>query len=326
MEENKGLVYIGKMISMDSIEGADFIVCATVVCGKGGKWRGVVRKSDFGCGDLCIVYLPDSLVPKTPEMKFMSSTNWRVKMRRFKGAPSEVVIMPFCFISMPILPAIGEDLTDWFGVTKYHKPIPANLQCDAKGCFPGFVPKTDEPNYQREPELVDLLHGQPYYITEKCDGSSTTAFKYKGEFGVCSRNWELKPKEDNGYWKIAYQYDLPNVLPEGYALQWETCGPKIQSNPMGLKVICAFAFSAYNILEQRYLTGREFISFCEEIQFPTVRMLKFGSNFDKSLVDGLGAGLYINGMQREGVIVRSDLNILGHKPISFKVINLDYDK
>lgn len=29
------------------------------------------------------------------------------------------------------------------------------------------------------------------------------------------------------------QHNLEERLPEGFAIQWETCGPKIQGNPMG---------------------------------------------------------------------------------------------
>lgn len=328
MSDNTDLVYIGKVISLDSIEGADFIVCATVVCGKGGKWRGVVRKQDFEVNDLCIVYLPDSLIPESEEMKFMATTAWRVKMRRFKGAPSEVVIMPFNAAFLYMHPQIGDDITEWIGVTKYYKPIPANLSCNAKGLFPGFIPKTDELNYQCEEiqQQLQQLHGQPYYITEKCDGSSTTAFKWKGQFGLCSRNWELQEDENNGYWQIANRYNLLEKLPDGYALQWETCGPKIQSNPMGFKQIEGLAFSAYNISAHRYLDMYEFIHLCEALKFPTVRILRMDQEFDMNIVETLGEGKYLNGKQREGVVVRSQNNMLGHKPISFKVINLNYEK
>ncbi len=44
--------------------------------------------------------------------------------------------------------------------------------------------------------------------------------------------------------------------------------------------------------------------------------------------DGLetrGEGVYLNGKQREGVIIRSQQND-GHAPISFKVINLGFEK
>lgn len=317
---NDSLVYIGKIIDLQTIEGADFIVSATVVCGKGGKWRGIVRKIDFSIGDRCVVFLPDSLIPERSDMEFMKASNWRVKMRRFKGAPSEVVIIP-----TQLDLAIGVDCTTHFGVIKYNKPIPVDLQGLAKGNFPDFIPKTDEPNYQRHPELVDSLVDKPYYITEKADGSSTTAYKWKGQFGVCSRNLELQRNEDNGYWKIAIKYNLEENLPEGIALQWETCGPKIQSNPMGLTEISGFAFSAYNIQEHTYLTMHEFSLLCRKLKFPTVKLIAMDASFSKEGIETLGEGLYSNRKQREGVVVRSQANI-GHAPISFKVINLNFEK
>ncbi len=323
-----GLVYTGKIISMDSIEGADFICCATVICGKGGKWKGVVKKSECQIGNLVTVYLPDALITeehaKLYGMEFMKSSSYRVRMRTFKGAPSEVVIMPLQIS----IGDIGTDCTEVLNVTKYYKPVPSNLQGKVKGEFPSFIPKTDEPNYQNAEgqEYLDKLHDNAYYITEKADGSSTTAFKYKGQFGICSRNWELEVDENIGYWQIARRYQLEEKLPEGYAIQWETCGPKIQSNPMGLKQIEGYVFSGYNINEKRYLTMIELWSLVDKIEMPACKVLDVGISFDKYAVESLGAGTYPNGKQREGVVVRSQENELGHKPISFKVINLNYEK
>lgn len=330
---NEGLVYVGKIISLDPIEGADFIVSATVICGKGGKWKGIVRKGDFFHGNFCTVFLPDSQLNEDRHfyMPFMKSSNWRVKMKRFKGAPSEVLITK-CDIhtyndSTEQLWNLGIDITQDLEVTKYFKPIPPNLACEAIGPFPSFIPKTDEPNYQNAQgqEGIEKLVGHPYYITEKADGSSTTAYKYRGHFGICSRNYELKRDENNGYWKIAIKYKLEERLPEGYALQWEICGPKIQSNPMGLKQIAAFAFSGYHIQEKRYLTFDEFVNLCTRIKFPMVKILMIDDCFYKEGIETLGEGVYDNGNQREGVVVRSTENLLGHKPVSFKVINLNYD-
>ncbi len=319
----EGLVYIGKIIDIQPIEGADFIVSATVVCGHGGKWRGVVRKIDFQLTDECIVFLPDSLIPESEDMAFMKASNWRVKMRRFKGAPSEVVIIrsPCKVLEFPI----GTDVTREYGVTKYHKPVPAHLQGKAKGYFPGFIPKTDEDNYQRVPESVDALVGKNYYITEKADGSSTTAYRYKGVFGLCSRNLELERDENNGYWKVCMKYRLEELLPEGIAIQWETCGPGIQSNPMGLSEIDGFVFSGYKIDEHRYLELPELWDLVKHLNFPMCKLIEIGNDFSKDGLELLGEGKYANGHQREGVVVRSQQNF-GGKPISFKVINLNFEK
>ncbi len=325
------LVYVGKIISLEPIEGADFIVSATVVCGEGGKWRGVIRKVDFAVGDECVVFLPDSLLNENDHfyMPFMKESGWRVKMRRFKGAPSEVVIMKhlttIAYHKDEVPFKIGDDVTERLRVSKYHKPVPAHLQGKAKGYFPGFIPKTDELNYQQHGDLVDHLVGMPYYITEKCDGSSTTAYRYKGQFGICSRNLELERDATNGYWQVALKYGLEDNLMEGYALQWETCGPGIQSNPMGLKEIDGFAFSGYKIDEHRYLEFIELQLLCSLMGFPMCKILDVGDEFSKDGIEFLGEGLYDNKKPREGVVVRSRYNV-GSTPISFKVINLDYDK
>lgn len=321
------LVYVGKIIDLQPIEGADFIVSATVICGKGGKWKGIVRKADFSLEDLCLVYLPDALIPESDDMKFMAASDWRVKMRRFKGVPSEVLIMPLGIWKLTQT-CVGFNMTQLCNVIKYHKPIPAHLNGIAIGYFPNFIPKTDEPNYQSEEgeRYLQLLEKQPYYITEKCDGSSTTAYKYNGHFGVCSRNLELERNPENGYWKVALKYSLEENLPEGYALQWETCGPGIQSNPMGLDEIDGFAFSAYLIPEHRYLEFGEFISFCKKLGFPKCEVIEIDDSFEPIDITRNGEGCYSNGKPREGVIIRSKANMLPGKPVSFKVINLDYEK
>jgi len=321
---NQSLVYIGKIIQLNPIPNADFIVSATVICGSGGKWNGIVKKGDFCLDSLCVVFLPDALIPESEDMRFMEASNWRVKMRRFRGAPSEVVIMPLSY-SKPQY-ELGHDVTEDYGVVKYNKPIPVHLQGIAIGDFPSFIPKTDEPNYQRVPELVDELVGNPYYISEKADGSSTTAYRYKGNFGICSRNLELERNEENGYWKVALKYNLEDKLPEGIALQWETCGPKIQGNPMGLSDVDGFAFSAYNIPEHRYLDMMEYVNLCVDIKFPTVPLELICNIFTKNNLEILGEGTYPNGKQKEGVVVRSQQNLPCGKPISFKVINLNYEK
>ena len=316
-----GLAYIGRIFEVETIPGADFIEAVTVVCGEGGKWRGVVKKDDFLTSSKCVVFLPDAVLPPSDLYSFMEKEKWRVKMKRFKGVPSEVLILPY-----DDWEECGEDVTGKFHVSKYIKPVPANLQGKAKGNFPAYIPKTDEDHYQRVPDDVDNLIGQPFYITQKMDGSSTTAFKYKGNFGVCSRNWELVEDPKNGYWELALRYNLPEKLPEGYAIQWETCGPKIQGNPMGLSKIEAYAFNVYHIHKHRYLEYHELVSFCDDIGFPKAPLLRAHSHFHIKDIELFLPATYENGKPQEGIVIRSMYNIGEHKPISFKAINLGYEK
>lgn len=315
-----GLVYIGKVVEISSIEDADYLELATVICGPGGKWKGVIKKTHFEVGSKCLVYLPDSLVPANDEqMAFLKAYNFRIKMHRFRGAPSEALIRR-CDLDL----GVGTDVTDLMGVTRYLKPVPANLNGKVLGDFPSFIPKTDEPNYQASEQQIEDLEGLAYYVTEKADGASTTAYNLKGMFGLCSRNWELVKNERNGYWQVAVKYDLENKLPEGIALQYETVGPNIQSNPMGFTELDALAFSAYDIQAKEYLPMYEFMHLCEHLKFPMAKCIQMQPAFSKEMLTTLGEGVYENGSPREGVVVRSQHNVYGHKPISFKVLNLSY--
>jgi RNA ligase (TIGR02306 family) len=254
----------------------------------------------------------------------MEKRGWRVRMCRFKGAPSEVLILK---PPQALHGGVGLDITMPLGVRKYYKPVPVNLEGKVIGDFPSFIPKTDEPNYQRVQKQIDMLIGHPYYITEKCDGSSTTAYKQDGELYVASRNWMLAYDENNGYWKVAEKYNLRELLPEGVALQWETCGPKIQRNNHKLKEVDGYAFSAYYITHKRYLDYDEFIKLCDHLKFPRARRIQEGSSFDGNMnqMRILSEDQYENGHIREGIVIRSQSNLLGHQPISFKVINLEYE-
>jgi RNA ligase (TIGR02306 family) len=168
-KKSEGLAYVGIILDLVSISGASNICAATVVCGRGGRWRGVVTIQDFRVGDKCLVFLPDSIVPECDRFRFMEKHKWRVKMMKLRGCPSEVLIVPFYGESAEV----GEDITELFGVKKYHKPIPAHMDGKVIGEFPGFIPKTDELNYQMHGDLVERLTGNAYYVTEKMDGSSS---------------------------------------------------------------------------------------------------------------------------------------------------------
>jgi len=310
-----GMVFVGRVISLDKIEGADLICCATVVCGQGGKWRGVVRKAEFDIGTMCDVFLPDALIPENlhSEFAFLESTRFIVKMRRFKGSPSEVVILP-----QQSHGEIGDDVSHYYGVTKFEKPIPGNLAGYAAGNFPPFIPKTDEPNWQRSGDVIEAWN-EPAIITLKCDGSSTTAFKLDGELRICSRNLELQHSKSNGYWAMAIKHDLAANLPEGTALQWETCGPGIQKNPMGLTEVSAFCFGGYNITERRYMTYTELTELCEKINFPMAPFIKRLDTLQGVDIESLGRLNYSNGKPAEGIVIRNE-SYSKH----MKVINLDF--
>lgn len=319
----QNLVYIGKVIEINAIQNADKIEQLICICGKGGKWCGVSKKGEFKEGELCLVYLQDSIVPQTPEFEFMAKYNYRVRMQRLRGVPSECLIQKLSFDGI-----LGEDVTERVGVTKYEKPIPPNLSGQILGYFPQFIPKTDEPNFQRVDHIVNWLIGKRFYSTIKYDGTSGTIYHHKGHFGACTRNLELKPDNNVVIWKLSKKYNLQNNLPDGIAIQFEIIGPKIQKNSLKLTEIDLRAFNAYDINKHCYLDAEAAyqlfadlnIPGCEYIHWDDVFTTDYANNLQK-----LAEGKYSSGVEREGLVFRSmkEATIQGDRS-SFKVINLKY--
>jgi RNA ligase (TIGR02306 family) len=326
-----GLAWIGRIEALDLIPGADRIEQATVVCGQGGIWKGVVRKGEFGPGNLCRVYLQDSVLPQIPELWRISSLPFRVRICRFRGALSECLIMPLYFPHHWTQDQIGMDITEAEAVTRYVKAVPAQLEGDALGAFPSFIPKTDEPNFQGVPWMVEALLGHPYYVTEKADGSSATIYRRGDHFGCCSRNWEYQKSDQQSVWRIAAMYELEKRLPDGVAIQFELVGPKIQGNPMKLEKVEPRAFNAWEIGEQRYLSYGGFRQLCDFLGMPTVGMVGGGDCFQQTRDElvAMAPGTYPCGAQREGIVIRprTEMSVEYRRQrhrVSFKVINPDY--
>ena len=109
------LAYVGQVITVYPIHGADRIESLEVVCGKGGRWRGTAKKSEFAVGELCEVYLQDALLPQTERYAFLEQRGWRVRMMRLRGVPSECLIMPLTIFIAKFFDEIGFLLRRSFG-------------------------------------------------------------------------------------------------------------------------------------------------------------------------------------------------------------------
>ena len=133
--------------------------------------------------------------------------------------------------------------------------------------FPAWIKKTDEDRIENC--LWMLEDKQPFVVTEKIDGTSTTFFldctKRKHDFGVCSRNVrQMTPEQvsyhtdkdagvGNVYWEMAFKYDIQNALEsiakkynvKRVVLQGETYGESVQGNPLHIK---RRDFAAFNLI------------------------------------------------------------------------------
>jgi len=323
-----GLAYIGAIKTVEAIPNADKIVRIEAFCADGGTWSAIAQKDEFRVGSRCEVYLQDALLPKDNEkFAFMEKYKYRVRMIRLRGVPSEALVLP---LDISTKGDIGDDITGQMGVTKYEKPLPASLGGKAAGYFPSFIPKTDEVNFQKVPELVEEMQRGIFYITEKADGISCTFFHNDGHFGVCSRRIEYQNDTDSLYWRLARKYNMPEILPKlgNIAIQAEGVGPGIQGNPMGLDDIEIRVFDVYDIDKQMYYNGSGVVSLCADYNWPMVQVVKVmpnGMSLTSEDWRKLAEGTYANGEQREGIVVRPfNERMVGQRRLSFKVINLLY--
>lgn len=272
MSERK-LAKIVKIDELNPIEGADAIECATV-----GGWKVVAQKGLYNVGDLAVYFEIDSWIPhelapflskgKEPR-EFEGVKGERLKTIKLRGQLSQGLLMPMekkmdggyllpvtrrCYIQE------GEDVTEELGIKKWEKAIPAQLAGVCRGNFPTAIPKTDQErcqNLKRE-ILHSCASGDHYEITEKLEGSSMTCYLIDGEFGVCSRNLDLKETADNAFWKTARAEGIEEKMrgvfeDKNVAIQGELVGPGIQGNIYGLKEPAFYVFDVYSINKGGYL-------------------------------------------------------------------------
>ena len=227
-----------------------------------------------------------------------------------------------------------------------------------RGSFPSFIPKTDQERIQNLTHLWQTLDpNTEFEETLKLDGSSMTCYKIKKtlsffdkikqffgfkikpyHFGVCSRNLELKPSanqsttfnnggkisvyDQSDFWNMAIKLDLESKIPEGYAIQGELIGPKIQANHEKVTTLEYYVFDVFDIKEQKYLLPKERQAFCSKYKIQHVPILGNFQPFQLQLSDLL---THVEGQSMNpGTISEGRVYKQLDRPFSFKVISNQY--
>lgn len=331
-------------------------------------WKVVTKRDEYKPGDKTVFFEIDSVVPPVAEFDFLANKNYRVKTIKLRGHISQgLCVKPELlaqsanfphFTSLRGHPALdkinendelvfiardvdgrcieateGVDLTDCLGVQKYVQPIPLGLAGEVSGNFPSFIPKTDELRVQSNPERFDGLANEPVVITEKLEGTSFTAYWHNGHFGVCSRSWELKPTEGNVYWNVAKRLNLDQLALDGYAIQGEIIGPRIQGNIYKLTQCELYVYAVWSINTAKRLSHGEMRAFVANCGLQTVPMLveqkpgqiltDLAKDVDAIVDMSYGTSVLNPNHQREGIVVKP-LYEIGQDRTSFKAINPQY--
>lgn len=285
------LASIQRIKALDPIGGADRIERATVL-----GWHLVVNKGEFAVGDKCVYVEVDSILPEKPEFEFLRPRGFRIKTIRLRKQISQGIAFPLKILESnlaykvslepkPMLshlsgPSIaldeGTEVTEFLEIKKYVPYVPAQLAGEVKGAFPGFIPKTDETRIQSVPDVLTRQDGNTFVVTEKLDGCSMTVYLRDGEFGVCSRNLDLKETENNSLWKVARELDLENklkILGWNVAIQGELVGQGIQKNKYKKTNLELYVFNVFNIDTYTYLNHNEAHKLVEFFGLKTVPVI-----------------------------------------------------
>lgn len=320
-----------------AIDGADMLIGARIL-----GWECAVLKSEFAQpGEMCVYFEVDSILPEADWTAFLKGS-YRIKTKKLRGQIAQGVAKPLSTLPLPQDREynIGDDVTELLQVQKFELPERFKMG-QAKGNFPTIygIPKTDETRVQSAMNAIEELTGQPYYITQKMDGTSFTGYvdPQTGEFEVCSRNMR-KRRAQNGeeecvYWRVALKLGLEEKLkahPE-WSVQGECCGEAIQGNKIGLNGVDLYVFNIYHMVEKRYLRFDEFVNACAELELTTVPIIESGDAFGYTFAElqkMSDNGRYGSGAYQEGIVVRAQDNrtskALGAGRLSFKVINRNF--
>jgi RNA ligase (TIGR02306 family) len=263
------LASIRKISAISPIEGADAIELAVV-----DGWKIVVKKGEFGVGDLAVYceidsWIPHELAPflsrgQAPR-EYSGVKGERLRTVRLRGQLSQGLLLPLAVAKNGLVPLEeGDDVTEMLGIQKWEAVIPAQLAGSVRGNFPSFIRKTDQERCQNflTQIFIDNRESQ-YEVTVKLDGSSCTIYHRDGELGVCSRNLELKIDEENRNNSLVgmfYKYNLGDSLVRigrNIALQGEIMGPGVQGNREALKECKFFIYDIYDIDAGEYLNPTE---------------------------------------------------------------------
>lgn len=211
--------------------------------------------------------------------------------------------------------------------------------------WPVWIKKTDEDRIENV--MFMLEDKNPYVVTEKIDGTSTTFFLdltgRKPDFGVCSRNVRQMDADQNNfvsdmsgignvYWEMAFKYNVEDALKDiakkhGYkhvVLQGETYGESVQGNKYKLD---ERRFAAFNLIfDGERLGSVEAKKILAEYDIPFVPIiddnyiLPDADDFEEFKQSADGKSVINKKCLREGFVYRSQDGQKSFKNVSRKFL------
>jgi RNA ligase (TIGR02306 family) len=319
------------------IDGADAIEVATI-----GGWKVVVKKGEYTVGDLAVYceidsWIPTELAPflskgKEPR-EFEGIKGERLRTIKLRGQLSQGLLLPYATVGRIAME--DEDVTEELNIKKWEKPMNAQLAGVCRGNFPSLIPKTDQERCQNMVKEIVAANeaGMKFEITEKLEGSSMTCYLIDGEFGVCSRNMDLKETEGNSFWATARKDGIEEKMrfSDNYAIQGELVGPGIQGNIYKLSQPEFYVYDIYDIKAGEYMNPADRVDLIARMGLKHVPVLAAAAELYDTLgitdipqllnyAEGKSVMGDITGPEREGVVFKQVDGGMTFKAISNKYL------
>jgi len=347
MTRGRNLASIQTVHSVLPIDNADSLEKIGVL-----GWWVVAKKGEHKVGDAVVYIEIDSLLPERSEFEFLRKScfkparidptsgtphpaGFRIKTVKLRGQVSQGICFSLSILPEGILREIGADVTGALEITKWEPPIPVGMGGRVLGPFPCFIPKTDEIRIQAIPSVLSRHQGKRFFVTEKLDGTSFTAFFREGQFGVASRNlWLDLGDESSLYARMARELRLEEklrraseVLRTDIALQGELIGPGILKNKYALRSVSLRVFNLLDINTGRLMDRAVTTSLLAELgidSVPELESIVLNHSVDELVAMAEGKSVVNPNIQREGIVLRPEIeeadDEIGGR-LSFKVIN-----
>jgi len=264
-------VEVVKISSVNPHPNADRLDIAMV---ENMAYQVITAKGNFKIGDLAFYFPIDSVIPSSFIDEFGIRNYYCKKLRaaKLRGIFSEGLLIP---VGDNFTGNVGDDYTEYFGVTKYEYPIPRGMSGEMESPIGHYKFPSPE-NLKRYKDV--LIEGEEIVVTEKLHGTNFTVLvDAEGITKIGSHNYFWKNSEANKtlvYIRAYNENEALHKLPPSTQVFGEIYG--VQDIKYGLNngkiQIALFAVRR----DGKFLNYSDFVDFCEEFNLPRVPLLYIG--------------------------------------------------
>lgn len=186
--------------------------------GKVGSYQVVVQKGLYQSGDV-VVFAPEKSVltgvlKEEYQTYLCGKDKDRVKAVRLRNEVSAGIIIPPQLLPDVSQYAIGEDISELLGITKYEAPIPQSLAGKVSQLsIDNFIGKHDCEQYRVYEN--DFIQGERIVVSSKIHGSQFIwAYEFETDKvlisskGQLAKGFEILEEEGNTYWRASKNDNL----------------------------------------------------------------------------------------------------------------------